>query len=69
MSRHATTAPSWVNSVTLESLEDYVQYLPTAGIELISPTPLLMVVAEEDSLIPADLAKAAFERAGEPKAL
>ena len=28
-----------------------------------------MVVAEEDSLIPADLAKAAFERAGEPKAL
>ena len=69
MSRHATTAPSWVNSVTLESLEDYVQDLPTARMELISPTPLLMVVAEEDSLIPADLAKAAFERAGEPKAL
>ncbi len=69
MSRHATTAPSWVNSVTLESLEDYVQYLPTARIELISPTPFLMVVAEEDSVIPADLQKAAFERAGEPKAL
>ena len=53
MSRHATTAPSWVNSVTLESLEDYVQYLPTARIELISPTPLLMVLAEDDSLHPA----------------
>ena len=69
MSRHAATAPSWVNSVTLESLEDYVQvqYLPTARIELISPTALLMVLAEADSLIPVDLAKAAFERAGEPK--
>ncbi len=69
MSRHAASAPNWVNSVTLESLEDYVQYIPTAAVELISPTPLLMVVAEADSLIPADLAKVAFERVGEPKEL
>lgn len=69
MTRQATNAPSWVNSVTLESLEDYIQYAPTAAIELISPTPLLMVVAEEDLLIPADLSKAAFDRAGAPKAL
>ena len=69
MTRQATNAPSWVNSVTLESLEDYIQYAPTAAIELISPTPLLMVVAEEDLLIPADLSKAAFDRAGAPKSL
>ncbi len=69
MIRQAMIAPSWVNSVTLESLEDYVQYLPTARIELISPTPLLMVIAEADALIPADLARAAFERAGKPKEL
>ena len=29
----------------------------------------LMVVAEEDLLIPADLSKAAFDRAGAPRAL
>lgn len=69
MSREAAVAPSWQNSVTLDSLEDYVQYAPTANIPLISPTPMLMVVAERDSLIPADLATAAFERAGEPKKL
>lgn len=69
MSRQATNAPSWVNSVTLESLEDYIQYAPTAAIELISPTPLLMVIAEQDLLIPADLSEAAFDRAGAPKAL
>jgi fermentation-respiration switch protein FrsA (DUF1100 family) len=33
------------------------------------PTPLLMVVAERDHLTPAELAIAAYERAGEPKRL
>ena len=67
MMKDAEIAPSWTNQVTLESLENYVEYVPTANIELISPTPLLMVLAEQDSLIPTDLGRAAFERAGEPK--
>ena len=37
------------------------------GIELISPTPLLAILAEHDSLIPFDLASALLERAGDPK--
>ena len=36
---------------------------------LISPTPLLMLVAEDDHLPPTDLSLDAFDRAGEPKAL
>ncbi|APG86464.1 hydrolase of the alpha/beta superfamily (plasmid) [Sinorhizobium americanum CCGM7] len=36
---------------------------------MISPTPLLMIVAEDDHLTPTDLALDAFDRAGEPKAL
>ena len=55
--------------MTLESLENYVECVPTANIELISPTPLLMVLAEQDSLIPVELARAAFERVGDPKSL
>ena len=67
--RNAAEAPNWINQVTLESLEYYVEYAPTGSIELISPTPLLMVLAEQDSLIPVELARAAFDRAGDPKEL
>ena len=69
MTRNATIAPNWINRVTMASLENYVGYHPTASIELISPTPLIMILAEQDSLIPVELARAAFDRAGEPKKL
>ena len=69
LTRNAVGAPNWINQVTLESLENYVEYVPTASIELISPTPLLMVLAEQDSLIPVELGRAAFDRAGAPKEL
>ncbi len=69
MMKYASGAPNWINQVTLESLEKQVEYVPTANIELISPTPLLMVLAEQDSLIPVELARAAFDRAGDPKSL
>lgn len=62
-------APNWKNQVTMESLERFAEYDPTGPIDLISPTPLLMIVAEQDQIIPAALAKAAFDRALDPKEL
>ena len=62
-------APNWKNQVTVESIEKALEYNPAAGIELISPTPLLIVVAENDTLTPTDLAIAAYERARQPKKL
>ncbi len=62
-------APSWRNGLTLESLERYREFDPVSSIHLISPTPLLLIAAENDSLIPLAAVKAAYERAGEPKAL
>ncbi|MDQ2857111.1 MAG: alpha/beta hydrolase [Candidatus Eremiobacteraeota bacterium] len=62
-------APTWRNQVTLESMEHFLYYYPTAHIELISPTPLLMIVASDDVLTPTDLAIAAYERALQPKSL
>ncbi|MEA2933099.1 MAG: uncharacterized protein QOI56_1884, partial [Actinomycetota bacterium] len=62
-----TVAPTWANQITMESLEKFSEYDPTGPIHLVSPTPLLMIVAEQDQIIPAALASAAFERAGEPK--
>jgi fermentation-respiration switch protein FrsA (DUF1100 family) len=64
-----TNAPRWENRVTLESIEKFLEYTPGANIHRISPTPLLMVVAEDDRLTPTDLAVDAFQRAREPKKL
>ena len=66
---HDSMAPTWSNKVTLESLEYFLEYRPMTSIELIAPTPLLMIVAEGDMLVPADLAIAAYAKAREPKAL
>jgi fermentation-respiration switch protein FrsA (DUF1100 family) len=66
---HEARAPSWRNEVTLRSVELFTEYEPGTYLPWISPTPLLMVVAERDHLTPAELAIAAYERAGEPKRL
>ncbi len=59
----------WENAVTLRSVEYFTEYNPGSYIGLIAPTPLLLVVARDDHLTPADLALAAYERALEPKKL
>ncbi len=64
-----TIAPNWHNEVSLESMEAFLEYDPAGNIHLISPTPLLMVVAEKDTLTPTDMAIAAYERVLEPKKL
>ncbi len=62
-------ATTWRNEVTLRSVEMFLDYEPGAYLPLISPTPLLLVVAGQDHLTPADLTLAAFEDAREPKKL
>jgi len=62
-------APAWKNEVTLRTVEMLMDYEPAAYVERISPTPLLMVVADRDHLTPTDLALAAYERSPEPKRL
>ncbi len=61
-------APTWENRLTLESMEKYMYYYPVSNVDLISPTPLLMVVAMEDGITPAQPAIDVFnEQIGEPK--
>ena len=57
------------HKVTLRSTLKAQMYDPGIWSERVSPTPLLMVVGTEDTVTPADLALAAFERAGDPKKL
>jgi fermentation-respiration switch protein FrsA (DUF1100 family) len=64
-----TRAPSWRNEVTLRTVEMLGEYEPGSYIERISPTPLLMIIADGDHLAVADEAFAAYNRALEPKKL
>jgi uncharacterized protein len=66
---HKTHAPSWRNEVTLRTLEMISEYEPGTYLQCISPTPLLMCVAENDVLTPTDIAIAGYATAYEPKKL
>lgn len=62
-------APNWENRVTLKTLEMYSEYAPVDHVAEISPTPLRMIVAEDDNLAVKDAAFETYETAREPKSL
>ena len=64
-----TRAPAWRNEVTLRSVEMFTEYEPASYLPYISPTPLLLLVAAGDHLVPSELAIAAYDTALEPKKL
>jgi fermentation-respiration switch protein FrsA (DUF1100 family) len=66
---HKKKAPRWENRVTVESIEKFIEYSPAVYLSRVSPTPFLMMVAENDILTPTDLAVAGFDKALEPKKL
>jgi hypothetical protein len=65
----ALKKPNWRNQVTLESLEKIREFDPTSTIRMLSPTALLIVAAEKDTLFPSHLVKEVYEKALKPKAL
>ena len=60
---------AWENSVTVRSTRAARMYEPGTWIARVSPTPLLMIVALQDTVTLTDLELAAYERALEPKRL
>jgi fermentation-respiration switch protein FrsA (DUF1100 family) len=60
---------SWQNRLTLRTAELAYDYEPRGCIARVSPTPLLMIVAERDILCQTDVATDAFAAAREPKRL
>src|ERR1700720_3825381 len=61
--------PAWRNEVTLRRVEMFPEYEPVSYLPYVSPTPLLMLVAVGDHLVPSELAIAAYDKAHEPKEL
>lgn len=62
-------AAIYPNEITLRSLELLAGYEPRDYVARIAPTPLLMVLATQDTQTPYAGQLAAFDRAGEPKRL
>jgi len=57
------------NEITLRSLDLMRSYEPMSFIEGVAPTPLLMIIADQDTQTPVAWQREAFELAGEPKKL
>jgi fermentation-respiration switch protein FrsA (DUF1100 family) len=62
-------APAWRNEVTLLSADLGRGWEPGSHVAQISPTPLLMIVAANDTLTLTDLELEAYSRALEPRKL
>lgn len=65
----AIKQPNWRNQVTLESLEKMWEFDPVSMIHMMSPTALLLIVAEKDCFFSPDLIRATYEKVVEPKAM
>ena len=63
----AARAPNWKNELTARSLELVIEYEPGSYISRIAPTPLLMIVATDDTVASSTFALDAYEQAREPK--
>ena len=62
-------SPTWVNEVTLRSVENMLDFEPSGWIEHIAPTPLMMIVATNDTCTFPEPQLASFAAAREPKRL
>jgi len=60
---------AWINETTLASVDMLLEYAPISFAKRISPTPLLMIVTDNDRTAPTDLALEFYDQAREPKRL
>jgi len=63
------TAENWKNEVTVRSIDWSMEFDVSPYLERIGPTPVLMIVATEDTTTPTDEALAAFHKITGPKEL
>ncbi len=62
-------APNWRNQMTIESLDRNSEYSPRFYVQLISKTPMLMIIASRDIITPTEDEKRMFELANTTKKL
>nr|WP_165554258.1 alpha/beta hydrolase [Kribbella capetownensis] len=67
--RQQQIAPSWVNLLTQESMQNMAEYDAIAYAPLVTPTPLLVVHGTVDPVISPRYAQQVHASAGEPKTI
>jgi uncharacterized protein len=65
----AARAPRWKNEVTAHSFDLISEFSPRSYVQRISPKPLLMIIARNDTCAPHEFAFEAYSLAHEPKRL
>jgi len=61
--------PTWSNEVTLRSLEHALEFEPAGWVPHVAPTPLLMIVGENDTCTFPEIQLEVYASAREPKRL
>jgi fermentation-respiration switch protein FrsA (DUF1100 family) len=56
------TAPNWHNRMTVESIEKMREFDVTSSIELLAQTPVMVIPAENDGLIPTESISTIYEK-------
>jgi len=60
---------TWENRVTLSSIDYMIEYDASAFMDIISPTPLMMILARNDTTTPGDIALDCYNKVAGPKEL
>lgn len=67
--QHSDTTGSYCNELTIRSFDLLRTYEPVSFVDRIAPTPLMMIVAEQDVQTPTQWQLDAYDRLGDPKRL
>ncbi len=59
----------WANAITMRSLELRLDYDALGCVARVAPTPLMLIVADDDDITPTSLALEAYASAREPRRL
>ncbi len=59
----------WGNRITVRSQGLRQEYEAMPWLERIAPTPMLMIIADDDGITPTEICRAAYDKALEPKQL
>jgi fermentation-respiration switch protein FrsA (DUF1100 family) len=68
-SKAGAEGSSWVNQTSLESVARMAEYMPAALVGIAAAKPVLLIAAQDDSLIPIAQVREVYAAAGEPRQL
>ena len=65
----AIASGTWINEVTVRSLEHLIEFEPAGWLPYVSPKPFLMIIAEDDRCTFTEVQRDVYQGAPEPKKL